>query len=157
MSPNSRGTLQGDGTTCKPKENFEFCNKRTGDPWVPLTENGQLDPAYVTSSGMSVGNIIIICVVVILFSTLTAYGVYRFQRRSHVGAMSLTGLPGQPLAINPVFMCLQQMDAEIRAIMAQYMPLDKENEENGQSRRSAAAISGATAHQRSPDRSGRMV
>lgn len=94
----------GDGLACKKVDHFEYCNKVTGDyTLLPKDPNtGELS-LIQNHSGLSLANILVISCVVILVAVLSAYGVYRFQRRSH-------------------------MDAEIRAIMAQYMPLDKEHD-----------------------------
>mmetsp|Transcript_35076 Transcript_35076/g.83213 ORF Transcript_35076/g.83213 Transcript_35076/m.83213 type:complete len:724 (+) Transcript_35076:209-2380(+) len=110
----------GDGHSCKPVENFDLCDKETGS-FSMMTKSGKLKAPV--SGSLSVGNILVISCVVVLVATGAAYVVYRFQRRSH-------------------------MDAEIRAIMAQYMPLDADKDENGHaSNRATSPIS--EAHMRS--------
>mmetsp|Transcript_27747 Transcript_27747/g.78514 ORF Transcript_27747/g.78514 Transcript_27747/m.78514 type:complete len:504 (+) Transcript_27747:1105-2616(+) len=105
--------FQGDGMTCEPVHNFEYCDITTGQyNWA---KDGVIPTSVIEgNTGFSITTILIISCVVVLVAIIGAYAVYRFQRRSH-------------------------MDAEIRAIMAQYMPLDKETEENGMSGRSVSA------------------
>ena len=104
---------------CEAVPHFDWCSKKSGDYRLPMSKDGELDTSALGPSGMSIGNIIIVSVVVVLVTVLAAYAVYRFQRRSH-------------------------MDAEIRAIMAQYMPLDKETE-GGDSGRPSMTGMGSSA------------
>mmetsp|Transcript_11383 Transcript_11383/g.20587 ORF Transcript_11383/g.20587 Transcript_11383/m.20587 type:complete len:737 (-) Transcript_11383:220-2430(-) len=95
--------FEGDGHTCVPVENFDRCNPLYG---TDIFTDAAGNPIATNSGGLGVGAVIGISIVVILVAMGAAFGFYRFQRRSH-------------------------MDAEIRAIMAQYMPLDKDDEVNG--------------------------
>mmetsp|Transcript_30581 Transcript_30581/g.76515 ORF Transcript_30581/g.76515 Transcript_30581/m.76515 type:complete len:721 (+) Transcript_30581:167-2329(+) len=95
---------EGNGHTCAPVKDFKTCDPETGNPYaIPVDAHGE---PIVSGSGLGAGAIVGISLTVVVVAMVMAYGFYRFQRRTH-------------------------MDAEIRAIMAQYMPLDKEDEGNG--------------------------
>lgn len=90
---------------CTNTEGGYTCECSNGGEYDPDTDSCGIGTSGSETGGLAAGWVILIVLAIITICAVTGYGLYKYRLKSY-------------------------MDAEIRSIMAQYMPLDKETFDN---------------------------